>query len=162
MYSNIRPRLNSVFCRKYQTLPVFIIEDKVADALTDMLLVPPPDEVVASPGKYYEWAYTVIDRALSHEAKRLLRFVTITEEQLDADDELDRFTNEEAVESCLRELPSKEREIIIIRMYTAYSYEKIAAILGRSPSMIRKLYNSAMERLKSVITPSRNNHASGE
>ena len=66
---------------------------------------------------------------------------------------MDIIIDQDAVEECLKELPSSEREVVVMWMYAKYSYEKIAKILGKSPSMIKKRFYAAMERLKDVITP---------
>jgi RNA polymerase sigma factor (sigma-70 family) len=127
-----------------------------------MELNPPPDEVVAIPEKYYEWASTVIDRALSHESKRLLKFVKLTDDIVEGVEEMDVIIDQDAVEQCLKELSSNEREVVVMRMYANYTFEKIADIVGKSPSMIKKRFYAAIERLKDVITPPRNNHANRE
>lgn len=153
MNTDIRPRLTYVFYRRYPALPHYLIEDRVADALTDMELNPPPDEVMDIPEKYYEWASTVIDRALSHEAKRLLKFVKLTDEVVEGIEEINIVIDQDAVEQCLKELSSNEREVVVMWMYAKYSYEKIAKILGKSPSMIKKRFYAAMERIKDVVSP---------
>lgn len=162
MNTDIRLRLTYAFYRRYPTLPHYLIEDRVADTLTDMEIKPLPDEVRAIPEKYFEWAWTVIDRALSHEAKRLLKFVTLTDEVVESIEEINIIINQDAVEQCLKELPSSEREVVVMWMYAKYSYEKIAKILGKSPSMIKKRFYAAIERLQDVITPPRNNRAKSE
>jgi DNA-directed RNA polymerase specialized sigma24 family protein len=133
MNTDIRLCLTYAFYRRYPALPRYLIEDRVADTLTDMELNPPPDEVRAIPEKYYEWASTVINRALSHEAKRLLQFVTLSDDVIVSSEEIDNMIDQDATEQCLKELPSSEREIVVIRMYTNYNFEKIAKILGKSP-----------------------------
>ena len=88
MNSNIRPRLVALFSRRYPALPFYLIEDRVADTLTDMELNLLPEEVRAIPEKYYDWASTVIDRALSHESKRLLKFVKLTDEVVESSEDV--------------------------------------------------------------------------
>lgn len=163
MNAVIRPRLIYAFSRRYPALPHYLIEDRVADALTDMQLNPPPEEVRAIPEKYYQWACTVINRALSYESKRLQNIVKISDE-IEAADNIAAYIDQDAIEKCLKELPSNEREVVVMRMYANYTFEKIAIIIGKSPSMIKKSFYAAMERLKDMIIPppSGNNHANRE
>ena len=121
MNSNIRPRLVALFSRRYPALPFYLIEDRVADTLTDMELNLLPEEVRAIPEKYYDWASTVIDRALSHESKRLLKFVKLTDEVVESSEDVNTIIDQEAVEQCLKELPSSEREVVVMWMYAKYS-----------------------------------------
>lgn len=155
MNSDIRPRLIRVFCRRYPSLLESIIQERVDDTLTDMQLKPLPKEVIAIPEKYYAYAFTILNRTLSHEAKRMMRFVNLENisEKEHLAESINIFDDSDAVECCLSELKSEEREVVIMKYYADYSFEKIAKIIKMSPSTVKKRFYIAMERLKDVITP---------
>ncbi len=164
MNANFRHRLTYAFCRRYPSLLQIIVRETVDDTLTDMQLKPPPEEVIAIPEKYYAYAFTIIDRALSHEGKRMMRFVNLddTSEIEPIVESIKILEDSDAVECCLCELKSEEREVVIMKYYADYSFEKIAKIIKMSPSTVKKRFYAAMDRLKDEITPPRNNRAKSE
>jgi RNA polymerase sigma-70 factor (ECF subfamily) len=74
-----------------------------------------------------------------------------------AGDALDYFDGERfgRLERAMRALPDAMREVVILRTIEGASNEEAASLLGKTPEATSKLYNRALARLGTSVSPDR-------
>ena len=55
------------------------------------------------------------------------------------------------LEDCVKGLTSRQREVIYLRFYEGFSYEKVATVLGITTKATYKIVARALERLKEIM-----------
>lgn len=58
----------------------------------------------------------------------------------------------DALWTALRELPPRQRQVVVLRHYWGLSVEETAADLGVSPGTVKSQTSAALARLRSVLT----------
>ena len=57
------------------------------------------------------------------------------------------------VETAVRRLPEKQREVVVLRMWSGLSYEEIAQATGRRAGTVRSLMHHALAALREELGP---------
>lgn len=118
---------------------------------------------------FYTWLYTISLNLIRNHLKKTSRHRRADFRQgemasgvVDADEKksiLQEFADgdewrkerEEELESCLRELSTELRELLILRFYQGISFEAIAEITGLSTSAIKMRVYRGLEKLRECI-----------
>lgn len=64
---------------------------------------------------------------------------------------VEKLDDEERVERALEQLPSGQREVLVLRFYEQLSFAEIGERIGRSEEAARKLVNRAVELLSAEL-----------
>ena len=79
---------------------------------------------------------------------------TLTDETLTmpgADDiAIESLSTNEAIEALVRNLPSDQAEVVLLRVVGDLSVEQVAKIMGRSPGSVRVLQHRALRHLAKI------------
>lgn len=95
------------------------------------------------------------NRCLSHKSRYARRFVTLEEFQVPTIDAA-RYEDKEMAKllsTALELLPDEFREVIVLREYNNYSYDKIAELLGISIELVKVRIFRAKKKLRDYIEP---------
>ncbi|MCL5795523.1 MAG: sigma-70 family RNA polymerase sigma factor, partial [Patescibacteria group bacterium] len=57
----------------------------------------------------------------------------------------------ERVEQYLKQLPSEQREIVIMRVWNEMSYQEIAEVLNKSEASCKMLFSRTINKLRSSL-----------
>lgn len=52
---------------------------------------------------------------------------------------------------CLRELPPEQREVIVLKIWHQYTFEKIGEVMGVSPNTVAGRYRYGMQKMKACL-----------
>lgn len=77
-------------------------------------------------------------------------------EHLQPEQQLTRRLEEQKVRLALRALTPEQRQVVMLRVYEEWSYEEISAALGKPQGTIRALLFRALQSLRRVIMPGKN------
>ncbi|HID23000.1 MAG TPA: sigma-70 family RNA polymerase sigma factor [Planctomycetaceae bacterium] len=58
------------------------------------------------------------------------------------------------LETCLKQLPAIDREIVVARIWGDLTFQQIAELVGRPLSSVNRRYRRALRRLEEIITSS--------
>lgn len=72
-------------------------------------------------------------------------------EKIEDEDSLDKKMNNELLYSLIKELPPREKKIIILRYFRDKTQKEIANVLGVSQVQVSRLENKILDKLKDVL-----------
>lgn len=78
-------------------------------------------------------------------------FWDIRDESVDIEGDLDTKSRVLRLRSELRKLPSKERDIIIMRVWQELPYKEIAAITGKSEASCKMSFSRSLSKLREAM-----------
>ena len=58
---------------------------------------------------------------------------------------------ETATQEALQQLPVKQREVVMLKIWQGLTFQEIACVLGCSPNTVASRYRYALERLRMLI-----------
>lgn len=58
-----------------------------------------------------------------------------------------------AAEDALRELPAKQREVVMLKIWQGLTFQEIARVIRCSPNTAASRYRYALERLRALLEP---------
>lgn len=108
----------------------------------------------------YTWIYSITaTRSINFIKRRKLKEIFSFEDQPDAalkndDDIIESIEQREKLlrlEKVLQKLPVKQREVFIMRMYDALSYEEISRITGKSVGGLKANYFHAIKKITELM-----------
>jgi len=119
--------------------------------------------------KFSSWIYLIAqNEAVNYLKRRNKRRIVSWEDVTTSKDKLDiassdvppeeKWMHEEAtkeIHDALEKLPPKYKEILTMRYYSEYSYEKIGALLGKPVNTVGTLINRAKKKLFEVVSKGR-------
>ncbi|MDQ5883464.1 MAG: hypothetical protein QG654_378 [Patescibacteria group bacterium] len=86
------------------------------------------------------------DRASSH-----LRNLKSTSNLVNPEEQLVEFEMSEVVTSLINKLPKGQKELVMIRTYTAMSFKEIALMMGVHNTTLRVQYHKAILKLRDLV-----------
>lgn len=107
----------------------------------------------------YTWIYTITNtRSINYLKKRSLKnFFSLDEiqnKESDGEDVLENIESKqklEQVEGALQKLPTKQREVFIMRNYDEMSYEEISQVTGKSIGALKANHFHALNKMKELL-----------
>ena len=108
----------------------------------------------------YTWIYKITStRSLNYLKRRKIKEFLSLEDQsanlqkssYDILDDIDLKEKLEMVDKILQELPSKQREIFILRNYENLSYKEISEITGKSIGALKSNYFHSMKKIMDKV-----------
>jgi RNA polymerase sigma-70 factor (ECF subfamily) len=64
-----------------------------------------------------------------------------------------------AIEAAMRELPTEQREVVVLRVWAGMTYEEIGEVMGCSLNTAASRFRYAKERLRATMVPKETDHA---
>ena len=111
-----------------------------------------------SKSNFYTLAYGIMLKIIKEEKRKKKKEskcvpIDSVENKIKQDKDLflemiEKKEQKEFVRKCIQLLPTKDKEIILLRDYDDLSYETIAEKLGITPECARKRYHDARKKLK--------------
>jgi len=119
--------------------------------------------------KFSSWIYRIAhNEAVNYLKRRNKRYIVSWEDVSTSKDKLDiasadmpveeKWMHEEVtkeIHDALEKLPPKYKEILTMRYYAEYSYEKIGKIMGKPVNTVGTLINRAKKKLFEVVSKGR-------
>ncbi len=107
----------------------------------------------------YTWIYTITNtRSINYLKKRTIKTFfsldDIENRKSDVKDVLDDIESKqelEKIEIALQKLPTKQREVFVMRNYDEMSYEEIAQITGKSVGTLKANHFHALNKMKELL-----------
>jgi len=104
-------------------------------------------------GSFQAWVYriarnTVIDYYRTKKADSSLEDVWDLSTNDDIERDINTATKLEKVQQYLKKLPSEQRDIILLRLWSGLSYQEIAGIVGKTESNCKVILSRTLKKLK--------------
>ena len=99
------------------------------------------------------WIY-VITANCAKSLLRKRRFLSLKESMVDSKDGIQEFIDRDSFYFMLKDLSEIEKQIIIHRCVSKFTFEEIAEILGKRTSTISSMFYRAMDKIKEKIEKS--------
>lgn len=136
-----------LYASQWTTAP----EDCVQEAFIELA------RLLQQPGCVVPWLYRVVRnkslnaaraqrRRFHHESIASWLGGKATQKSLSKEDQL-------SLPEALRRLPTLEREIVVLRIWSELTWQQIADLVGTSSSSAHRTYVSALEQLKKYLEP---------
>ena len=61
---------------------------------------------------------------------------------------------QELIEAAMRALPDNQREVLVLKMWSGFTFEEIGQCLGISPNTASSRYRYALNQLRELLAPS--------
>lgn len=121
-------------------------EDVVHEVFTALLqLETPPDR----PQHYLVRAFR--NRAFNRKTSLFRRLAQEFESHRWFERNTDRLPWEDAAMKCLAKLPPEQREVIVLKIWHAYTFDEIGELLKLSPNTAAGRYRYGLERLRQCL-----------
>jgi RNA polymerase sigma-70 factor (ECF subfamily) len=121
-------------------------EDTVHEVFTELLRMgDPPRE----PGRYLVRAFR--NRAFNRKASLWRRIARELESSRWFEVEPDQSPWEDAAMRCLTRLPADQREVIVLKIWHAHTFEEIGELLNISPNTAAGRYRYGLQRLRQCL-----------
>lgn len=62
-------------------------------------------------------------------------------------------TRRESIERALRELPTEQREVVVLKIWAGLTFSQIAQTLSESPNTVASRYRYGLEKLAATLPP---------
>ena len=121
-------------------------EDVVQETFIALLKLP---EAPKS-GENYAFR-TVRNRALNFKRSLWRRLAREVESMRWFEREPDETPAERAAMRCLQNLPTEQREVIVLKIWSRYTFEEIAGLLDLSPNTVAGRYRYGLEKLRASL-----------
>lgn len=104
-------------------------------------------------GSFSAWLYSiarnaVIDHYRSQHATLDIEDVWDLQGDVDIPRDTDARLSLEKVQSYLKDLPSQQRELVLMRVWQELTYEEIASITGKSEASCKMMYSRTIKKLR--------------
>jgi len=149
--------MNSLISGYYQSIFAFFYKNTSnyhqSKDLTQEVFI----KMVAGISKYRpktpfkNWLFTIASNHLKNYYRTLSRhpeYAELTEEYATTDHEFTKVTAESDLKAALAHLPHEQREIIILRYYSGFSFREISTITGAKESTVKARIRYGLEKLK--------------
>ena len=121
-------------------------EDVLQETFIALLKLP------ESPKAAENYAYrTVRNRAINYKRSLWRRVAREVESMRWFDREPDETPAERAAMRCLQNLPCEQREVIVLKIWSGYTFDEIAGLLELSPNTGAGRYRYGLEKLRASM-----------
>ena len=121
-------------------------EDVVQETFVALLKLP---EAPAAPENY---AYRAMrNRALNYRRSLWRRVAREFESMRWFERDADETPAEREAVRCLQKLPPEQREVIVLKIWSEYTFEEIAGLLDLSPNTVAGRYRYGLEKLRTCL-----------
>lgn len=121
-------------------------EDVLQETFMALLKLPEKPEAVEN------YAFrTIRNRALNYKRSLWRRIAREVESIRWFERDADETPAERAAMRCLEKLPREQREVIVLKIWSQYTFEEIGQMLDLSPNTIAGRYRYGMEKLRTHL-----------
>ena len=121
-------------------------EDVVQETFVALLKLP---EAPAAPENYAFRAMR--NRALNYRRSLWRRVAREFESMRWFERDADETPAERAAVRCLEKLPPEQREVIVLKIWSEYTFEEIAGLLDLSPNTVAGRYRYGLEKMRTCL-----------
>jgi RNA polymerase sigma-70 factor (ECF subfamily) len=109
-------------------------------------------KLTEAPKAAENYAYrTVRNRALNYKRSLWRRVARELESMRWFERDPDETPAERAAMRCLQNLPREQREVIVLKIWSRYTFEEIAGLLELSPNTVAGRYRYGLEKLRASL-----------
>ncbi len=94
---------------------------------------------------------TIRNRALNYRRSLWRRVAREFESRRWFERDSDETPAERAAVRCLEKLPAEQREVIVLKIWSEYTFEEIAGLLELSPNTVAGRYRYGLEKLRACL-----------
>ena len=107
------------------------------------------EEAPEEPGHYAARCFR--NRALNHKRSLWRRFTRELESRRWFERSSEESRLERAAMECLAKLPPEQREVIVLKVWSEFTFEQIATLLAASPNTVAGRYRYGMQKLRTCL-----------